>query len=287
VRLGEWFRGRERAYPWRGETDPYRVLVSEVMLQQTQAARVVPHYERFLERYPTVDALAAAPRADVVRAWAGLGYNRRAVALSEAARAIVRDHAGCVPDEVDALRALPGVGPYTAAAVAAFAFGEPVVPMDVNVRRAVARHRLGLDPGATSPGDVPAAAAAWLADDGEEPRWFSQALMDLAREVCRPAPRCGACPLAATCAYRAAPPAETRKARGQGRFEGSSRQARGRVVAHLRHHDAATLHELAREAAVPLERCVEAVAGLHRDGVVDASPEALAGDGHGTARLAG
>jgi A/G-specific adenine glycosylase len=288
VRLGEWFRGRERAYPWRGETDPYRVLVSEVMLQQTQASRVVPHYERFLREYPTVEALAAVPRADVVRAWAGLGYNRRAVALSEAARAMVRDHGGRVPDDVAALEALPGVGPYTAAAVAAFAFGEPVVAMDVNVRRVVARHRLGRDPLAVAPREARASAGAWLAEERDDPRWFSQALMDLSREICRPTPRCDACPLAETCRYRAAAPLEVpTTSRGQGRWEGSSRQVRGRVVAHLRERDAATLDELARDAAVPLERLAEAVAGLHRDGVVDASPEALAGSAEGTARLAG
>lgn len=119
-------------YPWRASRDPYAVLVSEIMLQQTQAARVVPVFVRFLGAFPSVASLAAAGRGDVVRAWAGLGYNRRAVALSEAARAIVRDHDGRVPADPQVLRTLPGVGPYTAAAVAALAFGAPVAAVDTN-----------------------------------------------------------------------------------------------------------------------------------------------------------
>ncbi|MGZ8584621.1 MAG: A/G-specific adenine glycosylase [Actinomycetota bacterium] len=126
--LRAWYRPRRRAYPWRGSGDPYAVLVSEVMLQQTQAARAVPVFERFLARFPTVEALASAPRSEVVRAWAGLGYNRRAVALSEAAREIERAHGGRIPGDPEVLRTLPGVGPYTAAAVASFAFGAPSPP---------------------------------------------------------------------------------------------------------------------------------------------------------------
>src|SRR5438876_715357 len=128
------------------------------MLQQTQAARVAPAFGRFVERFPTVRDLAAAPRAEVLRAWAGLGYNRRAVALSEAARAIVRDHSGRVPSDPAALQRLPGVGPYTAAAVASLAYGVPAPALDTNVRRVVARARVGTEPHEVRAGDLRSAA---------------------------------------------------------------------------------------------------------------------------------
>src|SRR5262245_60007442 len=135
-----WYRPRPHDYPWRTtDPDPYAVLVSEVMLQQTQAARVAPAYRTFLQRFPDVRTLASAARAELLRAWGGLGYPRRALALREAARAIVRDHGCVVPSDPDVLLALPGVGPYTAAAVASIAFGAPVAAIDTNVRRVTAR----------------------------------------------------------------------------------------------------------------------------------------------------
>ena len=143
----EWYRPRRHAYAWRrGRRSPYRTLVSELMLQQTQASRVEPIFERFLGRFPEVRALADASRADVLRAWAGLGYNRRAVALHEAADTIARDHHARVPRDVDALVRLPGVGLYTAAAVASIGFGDPVAALDGNVRRVVARALRGAEP---------------------------------------------------------------------------------------------------------------------------------------------
>src|SRR5439155_19095369 len=161
-----WYEPRRRRYPWRVGSNPYRVLVSEVMLQQTQAERVAPAFERFLERLPDVRSLAGASRAGVLRAWGSLGYNRRAVRLSEAARAVVRDHGGRIPADPDALRTLPGVGPYTAAAVASIGHGVPVAAVDVNVRRVVARARLGRDPGEVTASAVRAEGQAWL--DGRE-----------------------------------------------------------------------------------------------------------------------
>ncbi|HEX9235545.1 MAG TPA: A/G-specific adenine glycosylase, partial [Actinomycetota bacterium] len=125
-----WFEPRRRLYPWRGVSDPYRILVSEVMLQQTQASRVIPAYERFTKFFPTVERLAAAPAAEVIEAWSGLGYNRRAVSLWRAAQAIVSEHGGRVPSDPGSLCRLPGVGPYTAAAVAAVAHGRPVPAID-------------------------------------------------------------------------------------------------------------------------------------------------------------
>ena len=223
--LRAWYSPRRRAYPWRGSHDPYAVWVSEVMLQQTQASRVVPAFRSFLRRFPTVRALAAAPRGDVVREWGGLGYNRRAVRLSESARAIVRDHGGRIPREPARLRELPGVGPYTAAAVASLGFGRRVAVVDTTVRRVVARVHLGIDGHEAPARQVWALADAWL--DRNDPITWNQALMDLGREVCRPNPRCDACPLSRVCRFRLA---GSIAARGPGRqepFEGSGRQVRG------------------------------------------------------------
>jgi A/G-specific adenine glycosylase len=165
-RLLAWYRAAATDYPWRRRSaDPYAVLVSEVMLQQTQVARVAPAFERFLEVFPDVESLAAARPAEVLRAWSGLGYNRRAVALHRAARSIVRDHDGSVPSDPAALRALPGVGPYTAAAVASIAFGVPVAAIDTNARTVVARALHGREPADVPGRAVAQAAGDWLSGD--------------------------------------------------------------------------------------------------------------------------
>jgi A/G-specific adenine glycosylase len=266
--LRSWFASRLDAYPWRGSApDPYAVLVSEAMLQQTQAARVVPAFTAFLARFPTVGSLAAASRADVLRAWAGLGYNRRAVALHEAARRIRDDHGGRVPRDMAGLRALPGVGPYTASAVASIGFGEPVAAVDVNVRRVTARFLRGAEPADLSAAEVAADAHAWL--DRDAPGEWNQSVMDLGRHVCRAVPRCEVCPLARWCAFRASGRRAEPGGRRQGRFEGSRRQVRGRVVATLRDRASADVRTLARAAAVPPERVRQAIDGLVGDGLVE------------------
>ena len=245
--LGEallgWYGGVRRDLPWRRTTDPYAILVSEVMLQQTQVARVVPRYEAWLERWPTAAALARASRAEVLAAWVGLGYNRRALALHAAAAVVARD--GWPAD----LRALPGVGEYTAAAVASFAFGAQVAAVDTNVRR-VAR-RLGR-------GEPAALLPAGRAGD------FNQAMMELGATVCRArAPRCADCPVAAWCASagRAAPPVRRRRRAAAERFEDSNRWVRGRVVAALAAGDGVP------DDIAP-DRLRRALAGLERDGIV-------------------
>jgi A/G-specific adenine glycosylase len=264
--------------------DPYRVLVSEVMLQQTQASRVVPAFEGFVARFPSVAALARAPRSAVVRAWAGLGYNRRAVNLSEAARAMVRDHGGRVPKARSDLLLLPGVGPYTAAAVASLAFGEPAMAVDTNVRRVLARALLGVDGAQTRAAEVHDAAERWL--DRRDPGGFNQALMDLGREVCRPVPRCEACPLANGCRYRRTGSPAARARRTQSPFEGSSRQVRGKVVEVLRARPSASLAGLARETGAPLSGVGEAVRALAADGIVRAGLSARSGRPRGRVALA-
>ncbi len=189
-----WFREHGRNLPWRRTRDPYAILVSEVMAQQTQLERVLPRWERWMERWPTVESLAGAAPADVIREWQGLGYNRRALAIHEAAKQVA-EHGW--PDD---LTELPGVGRYTADAVACFAFERDVLPIDVNVRRVSER---------TGHAFSPAAA---------------QALMDLGKSVCLArVPRCGVCPLAAACPSRGARFAPARR---QGPYEGSFRQRR-------------------------------------------------------------
>jgi A/G-specific adenine glycosylase len=269
--LRAWYVPRRRAYPWRGSHDPYAVWVSEVMLQQTQASRVVPAFRTFLRRFPTVRTLAAAPRRDVVREWAGLGYNRRAVRLSEAARAIVRDHGGRMPRDPATLRELPGIGRYTAAAVASLGFGLPVAVVDTNVRRVVARVHLGIDGHEAPAKQVWALADAWL--DHDDPITWNQAVMDLGREVCRPNPRCDVCPLARVCRFRLSGAKAARGPSRQGRFEGSSRQVRGAVVRALRSHPSLTRMRLSAETGFPRDRVDGALDGLVHDGLLELDGE--------------
>ena len=228
-----WYSRSGRDLPWRRTRDPYAILVSEVMLQQTQVDRVIPRYLEWLERWPTAEALAAAPAGEAIRAWQGLGYNRRALALHGAAQAVARN--GWPND----LTTLPGVGPYTADAVRNFAFGEDVLPHDVNVDRVERRT-----------GQRFTGAAA-------------QALMDLGATVCLArVQRCDACPIATACPSRGARDAPRRK---QSRFEGSFRQRR---AAALRGVVAATsLHDdLDQEALDALAR--DGLVVLHADGTV-------------------
>jgi A/G-specific adenine glycosylase len=235
------------------------VLVSELMLQQTQAARVAPRFEAFVARFPDVRALASASRGDVLRAWGDLGYPRRAIAAHEAARAIVERYGGQVPSDPAELRTLPGVGPYTANAVAAIAYGGPVVAMDVNVRRVISRL-------AGTERSVDERAARLL--DRRDPSSWHQAVMDLGREICRPVPRCDACPLAHRCPSRdRVPPGAT--TRTQGRYEGSNRQARGRVLSVLRDASSMGVVGVTRAAGLPAARVAPALDGLVRDGLVE------------------
>jgi A/G-specific adenine glycosylase len=235
------------------------------MLQQTQAARVVPAFERFMGRFPDVESLAAAPVAEVIRTWAGLGYNRRAVALSNAARAIVRDHGGRIPSDPAVLQRLPGVGPYTSAAVASLAFGRAVPAVDTNVRRVVARAVLGTDPGEHAPAVIRSAAQAGI--DHSDPGAWNQAVMDLGREVCRPVPRCDRCPLARGCRFRRSGRRPTRAVPRQSTFEGSFRQVRGAVIRSLA-AGPCTVERLAAETGQPPHLVARAVDVLTSEGLV-------------------
>jgi A/G-specific adenine glycosylase len=240
-----WYERARRPLPWRETRDPYALLVSEVMLQQTQAARVVPYYRAFLARFPDPATLAAAPARDVLAAWSGLGYNRRALALHAAARTVAAR--GWPAD----LTELPGVGPYTAAAVASFAWDAHEPAVDVNVRRVIERW----DGRRRGPRDL-AERAAGLLPPRRAAAW-NQAMMELGATVCTArAPRCDACPVSAWCAGPSAPAPRRRRQR----FEDTDRYARGRILAAL----------LAGEAPPELEpeRRDRALAGLARDGMI-------------------
>jgi A/G-specific adenine glycosylase len=229
--LLDWYEHHQRSLPWRDLDDGYAVLVSEIMLQQTQVARVVPAFRAFMTQFPTATALAHAPVADVVTAWQGLGYNRRAVALHRAAQAIVQQHGGRVPDDLAALMALPGVGAYTARAVLAFAFARDVAPVDTNVARVLSRAIAG--------SSLPAAQLQDLATSVVPPgagRHWSAALMDLGASYCASRPRCAECPLAEHCAWASRggeDPAARRRPASQP-FAGSNRFHRGRLLDSLR-----------------------------------------------------
>jgi A/G-specific adenine glycosylase len=202
--LAAWFERGHRALPWRHQRDPYRVLVSEMMLVQTTVAATVPYFERFLRLFPTVAALAAADEAEVLKAWEGLGYYRRCRQLHEAARRIVRDHGGAVPDDPEAIRRLPGVGRYVAGAVLSLAFDRPEPIVEANTRRVLAR--LLAWPGVL--GEPESERRLWQAAERLVPPVgagrFNEALMELGATVCTPRePSCLICPLAADCRARA------------------------------------------------------------------------------------
>ncbi|MHB8221062.1 MAG: HhH-GPD family protein [Acidimicrobiales bacterium] len=241
--------GVHRDLPWRQTGDPWSILVSEFMLQQTQVSRVLDPYRRFVERFPTPRDCAGAPKADVVRAWAGLGYHRRALALHRTAHVLVEHHGGRVPATRLELEALPGIGPYTARAVLALAFGEDVGAVDTNVSRVLARAVAGRPLRPAEAQDL----ADRLVPPGRAPD-FTQAMFDLGAMCCTTRhPRCGTCPLAGRCAWRrAGGPDPAGTPRPQSRFDGSDRQARGRLLATLRRGPVAAA-DLAAAAGWPAD----------------------------------
>ena len=269
-----WYDASGRELAFRATSDPYAVLVSELMAQQTQAARAAEAWTSWMARFPSVEALASAPVADVLRAWAGLGYNRRAVHLHRAAKVIVAEHGGSVPSSVEALEALPGVGPYTARAVAAIAFGEPVGAVDVNVKRVLGRIVVGGPEGlAASSMQAVADAAVPLDRAGA----WTHALMDVGQRVCRPRrPNCADCPAIAWCAYAAGvrPAAVATGGRAGSRrpepaFESTNRWLRGRIVERARDADGWTRFDTAIGEHGP-GAVRAAVLALARDGLLDA-----------------
>jgi A/G-specific adenine glycosylase len=236
----EWYAARGRELPFRRTTDPYAVLVSEVMAQQTQISRVSVSWTAFLAEFPTIGSLAAAGPADVLRAWRGLGYNRRGLNLWRAARIVVAEHDGRLPNDIAALERLPGVGRYTARAVAAIAFGRPVGAVDTNVRRVLGRLVAG-SPDVLAPRRLQAVADGWV--PVQRAAAWTHALMDVGAMLCRSARTdCSVCPLRPWCAAAqgSVPVAASRRRRGDGPvasaadFRSTSRWLRGRIADRLR-----------------------------------------------------
>jgi A/G-specific adenine glycosylase len=271
-----WYDATGRQLAFRSTADPYAVLVSELMAQQTQAARAAEAWQAWMARGPTVRDLAAAPVADALRAWAGLGYNRRGVSLHRAAQAIVREHGGEVPRSLEALESLPGVGPYTARAVAAIAFRLPVGAVDTNVRRVLGRIAAG-GPEAYTASEAQRLADAVVPPDRADA--WTHALMDLGARLCRPArPRCADCPAIAWCRYAAgerptpgAAASAARSRRPEPAFPSTRRWLRGRILDRARNAEPRTWIRF--EGGIgehPAGAVREAVLALASDGLLEA-----------------
>ncbi|NTW02494.1 MAG: A/G-specific adenine glycosylase [Oscillochloris sp.] len=269
--LLSWFTQNARDLPWRHTRDPYRILVSEVMLQQTQVDRVIPKYHAFLAAFPTLESLVAAPTAEVIRLWAGLGYNRRAVNLQRTAQAVNTKHGNQFPRTVTELLALPGIGPYTAGAVACFAFEQDVAFMDTNIRRVLRRALVGPDSIQPAPSDrVLLGLGVALVPSGQGWTW-NQAIMELGAVICTAAaPNCRRCPISDFCRSYAARRADDEaalRAMGDGAsiareigasvqtkrrvaerkeepYKGSRRWQRGKIIDALREHASLSLNRL-------------------------------------------
>jgi len=267
----DWYHANRRDLPWRRDGfTAWGTLVSEFMLQQTPVSRVIPRLEEWLTRWPTPASLAAVPPGEAVRAWQSLGYPRRALWLHAAAVAITEQHDGVVPEDVDALLALPGIGDYTARAVAVFAYGNRHPVVDTNIRRVIARAIDGqAEPGPPGKRDL-SAMEALLPEDRSAAAAFNAGMMELGAIVCvARSPRCEECPVAARCAWRQAgyPAYDGPKKAVQKRYEGSDRQVRGRILAELRaSHIPVTAAELETVWPDAAQRD-RALAGLLADGL--------------------
>jgi len=274
-----WYARNARNLPWRAPgSTPWSVLVSEIMLQQTPVSRVLPAHASWLARWPTPAALAAEPAGEAIRQWGRLGYPRRALRLHETATIVTERHGGSVPADIDALRALPGIGSYTAAAVASFAFGQRHAVLDTNVRRVLARLVDGQPRAAQAPSAAERRLAESLlpADPAVAARW-SVAVMELGALVCTAAsPRCTGCPVAGRCAWLAAcrPPERAEQARRRTqRYEGTDRQCRGRLLAVLRDGDAAVTQADFDAVWADRAQLARALDGLVADGLIDPLPD--------------
>lgn len=272
-RVSEWFRQNARPLPWRAPDFPaWGTLVSEFMLQQTPVARVVPRLEEWLARWPTPAALAAEPAGEAVRAWNRLGYPRRALYLHACAVRITHDHAGIVPDDVDTLLTLPGIGDYTARAVASFAYARRHPVVDTNVRRVLARALRGVEhPGPPRTRADLAAMEQILPSDPLAAQTTNAAVMELGAIVCTArAPRCPQCPIADLCAWKAAGFPEFTGVRVpvQKKFAGSDRQVRGLLLARVREAESSVTLADAQSVWPDAPQLLRALNGLQRDGLI-------------------
>jgi A/G-specific adenine glycosylase len=258
----------KRDLPWIGHRDPWAVLVSEFMLQQTQVSRVIGPWTEFLKSFPTPTACAQAPLSQVMRLWAGLGYHRRAKALHDAAQMIRNEFGGVLPSDVEQLRRLPGVGEYTANAVASFSFARPVAVLDTNVGRILAR---ALANRALDKREANAMANQLLGRSASAA--FNQSMLDLGAQYCRAVPRCQSCPVARACRWNLEggvdpAPHSAAVSRAQSRFVGSDRQLRGRVLKHLRSGGLSKQTLFRQLEGADVDKCEVVLHGLVVDGLV-------------------
>jgi A/G-specific adenine glycosylase len=280
-KLNQWFQKHQRPLPWRSPScSSWGVLVSEVMLQQTPVARVEPVWHAWMHRWPTPADLASSTQADAVAAWGRLGYPRRAMRLHQSAKKLATLHGGVVPKDREALRALPGVGDYTARAVRTFAFGIPEPVVDTNVRRVIARARAGQ--GEAGPPRVSAdRASVWeLLEplDRKSQVDGAKALMELGATICTArAPQCGACPVRDQCRWRSAgyPAYQGQKSSPQPRFEGSDRQVRGIILRELRGSDIPVPIGFLASLWKDKEQRERALESLVKDGLVAFTQEGI------------
>lgn len=264
----DWYQENKRALPWRN-TSPWGVLVSEFMLQQTPVQRVLPQWHRWMELWPTPADLAAASLSDALREWGRLGYPRRAKRLHQCAQVIVTDHGGEVPTSLNELRALPGIGEYTAAAIRAFAFKESEVVLDINIRRLYARCWSGIATPTNAPNNSERELARNLIPVGDDGRWAA-ATMELGALICKArTPLCSHCPLADICTWRALgyPQGEVEK-RTSAQWQGSDRQCRGVIMNALREAPEVKKQELAKLWG-DRSQYEKAIASLLDDGLIE------------------
>lgn len=264
-----WFDDNARPLPWRNSTT-WGVVVSEFMLQQTPVHRVEPVWQDWMARWPTPQLLASEPSGEAVRAWGRLGYPRRALRLHATAQQITDQHGGRVPSSDEALRALPGVGEYTAAAIRAFAFGLESTVLDVNVRRVISRAWSGIDEPPSHLSAVERTLANSLATAADDPSAWAAASMELGAIVCtKTTPQCSVCPLKRSCAWRSAgfPPSEAARRR-QPRYEGSDRQARGRILSALRESETAVNGNILVDMSADRDQMLRALESLESEGLI-------------------
>lgn len=266
--LLNWYQENKRELPWR-DTSPWGVLISEFMLQQTPVTRVLPQWHRWMELWPTPEKLAQAPLSEALREWGRLGYPRRAKRLHQCAQAIVRDHAGKVPQSLEELRSLPGVGEYTAAAIRAFAFGKSEVVLDINIRRLYARCWSGISAPSSSLNNAERELARSLIPVNDDGTWAA-ATMELGALVCKARnPLCAECPLAEICSWRALGYPQTEVAsKKSAQWHGSDRQCRGIIMNALRESDSLLEVELAKLWSNQ-SQYEKAIASLLDDGLIE------------------
>ncbi len=262
-----WYSQNKRTLPWRSTKDMYHIVVSELMLQQTQVDRVIPKYHAFLKRFPTIYDLARASAAEVIDEWAGLGYNRRALYLHQFAQTVMKAHNGIIPQEREQLLELPGIGPYTSQAIRCFGFGKDVPVVDINIKRIYSRLFFK---GEGSENELQNVARE-IVPTGNGVAW-NNALMDFGSLICEDKPRCDICPLTAHCsAYKAGTPEKYVKPKTQSKFIGSNRYYRSMIIKALRKNNF-TLPLKKIKKLKPNDKSEEwfeaVIAGLEKEGLI-------------------